>query len=353
MSRWLDRLRQKGQQPDTTPKSHEKTAVALPESKIQGVEITEIQRGIPLPNWESVKAALYLYGSGRVAESLDTRLHNIQAYAQSYGPDGLLFFDSIAPSGPVKPFIDGMLTEAQERIGERGKWSRHYDYDGVGVFHKTSVSVDKAPDGEPAEYVLGIHAAYVGDKPEKALAESLGVERTTLSKGVIVEYTPTADNTFGINLDDIAERVIKVFGNGRRDARLTGKALADYFMSRDRYGHPVEKAYPVGEMDGFKVSLRFGRVGDHIDYGTDRSKELWKRAGNTLHGGLKQDFDDRTKYEDPTLVFSIVDARKQDYDDVQVIDRVRKSRMQDVAQKVADEFATPQTKGLKLPTKLI
>lgn len=349
MSKWIDRLRPGAKRQDASasvppmvpPTTPDRPTAEFGDRDIQGVRITEVQRGIPMPNWESVEATLQLYGSGKVEGSKATRAYNVKAFSEAYGADaGQAFFASIAPSGPTGRFVEYMMAEAKPAVDERNRWSRHYDYDGVGVFHKTSVEVSRAPKGEPAEYVLGIHAAYVGDKPEKDLAEALGVERATLSKAVTVEFAPEGDR-FRIDMDAVAGRLATVFGNGgkdRRGSRISGKAIADHFMSRDQYGHPVEEAYTIGEMDGFRVALSFGRVGGHINYDVDRTTEQWQREGNTLRGGLADDYEDRAKHVAPSLVLSLVDARKERYDDCPVISPERKATMQAVAQRLADAF---------------
>ena len=379
---WGERLFGRGK----SKKGGESTSPVTPdiaadfkEGEINGVSISEVQRGIPLPNWESVQAVLNMYGSGRIESSLSTRLNMLQAYTESYGEDVLPILGAFAKSqGPTGAFIDSMMAEAKARFDEvaehnkkrlqlredvflkkraradlteeelniyysdelKERWSKHYDYDGVGVFHKTSVEINKAPEGEPAAYVLEIWAAYVGDEPEKDLAQALGVERPTLSKAVTVEFNPQGDQ-FKIDMDAVAGRLATVFNNQQNN--ISGRVFADHFMSRDRYGHPVTEGYVLGELDGFKVALNFGRVGDHIDYRADRQKELWQREGNTLSGGLADDYKDESKYVAPSLVLSIVDAKKERYDTIPVISPERKATMQAVAQRLVDAFENSST----------
>jgi hypothetical protein len=62
-----------------------------------------------------------------------------------------------------------------------GHFERHFDWDGVGPFLQTNVAVtdlrgeDYVPEGYSAPFLLGLYAAYVGEKVEHGLAESAGL----------------------------------------------------------------------------------------------------------------------------------------------------------------------------------
>ncbi|HLW02707.1 MAG TPA: hypothetical protein VKT82_28895 [Ktedonobacterales bacterium] len=344
MSGFLERLKP-GRGKKVVPRASEhaggiELAIPSKETLVTGVRSSEFLSGIPLPNWDSVRATLYLYASGKIEESKGTRAFNLKAYSDAYGVDeGMRRFSRNAPAEFGGEFVDVMLSEAHPRIEERGQWRRSYDYDGYGVFHKTSIEIEKLPQGEPAEYALGISAAYVGEKPEIALAEALGVERATRRKNVTIEYAPQNDQ-FRIDMDDVASRLGTVpatTGKDRR-GRITGKAIADHFMSRDRYGHPISEAFVLGERDGFRISLRFGRVGEHIDSQVDRKKELWQRSGNMLQGGLAKEYSDKTKSVPPSLVVSVVDARSKSYQNFPVVSPEKLATMQAISERIAAVF---------------
>ena len=111
--------------------------------KITKVSVEHYDRGIPLKGWDSVKAALNLYASGRTDGSRATEENQVNAIAQSSGAMGLGLYQIVAPhmQGAGNQFVENMLKEAKSALKRDDRWQRHYDYDGMGVFFKTSVEI--------------------------------------------------------------------------------------------------------------------------------------------------------------------------------------------------------------------
>src|SRR3972149_6491373 len=68
-----------------------------PELKIIGVGVNEYRLGIPLKDWESVKAALNIFASGASKGSRATERHQLKAVGDSFGGEGLAYYGLMAP----------------------------------------------------------------------------------------------------------------------------------------------------------------------------------------------------------------------------------------------------------------
>lgn len=138
-----------------------------PELDIVGVKVSEYRSGIPLQGWGKVESALRLYESG-AATSSTAFDHDTKAYGDAYGEVGAarFLFGNIRGRGS---FVDNLLNEARLSVQNRGWWSRDFEYDGPGRFHKTLVEIETLPNTKDG-YLLKLGAAYVGKKVEDDLA---------------------------------------------------------------------------------------------------------------------------------------------------------------------------------------
>lgn len=318
-----------GTPPPTTPDS---LHTEIGEGDISKVTVKEIQRGILLPDWDAVESVLNMYGSGRVTAGVGAEL----ATLSDVGEHGLEAFDIYREfktlQGPTGTFIDGFMDDARSQTDERGIWRRHFDYDGVGTFQKTNLTIEKAPEGSGAEYVLGIYSGRAGDEPEQEIAEILGIERPIVNTEIQVEFTPDGDH-FSIDMDRVAARLSPLFGE---DGSVSGGAIADHFMSYDRHGSVMTNDYDVGEVDGFGVYSNFRNV--HY-----RSQSnVWEQDGATLSGPLSlRDYRVPERgYKPASLVFRVADASGDWHKGTvqRVFNQEGKDRMRQVTQQVADTF---------------
>jgi hypothetical protein len=309
-----------------------------PERKpaIIGVEVSQYKSGIPLKGWDSVKAALDVFASGRARGSRATEQHQLKAVEESYGDFAAAFYTIATPhmreSG--SSFVEEMLKEAKPAVDDRGSWNRHYDYDGVGSFFKTSVEITRVEGTDG--YILQLNAAYVGNQVEEGLAEVLGAERGLSWKNVTVQYEPEGTQ-FRIDFDQVAERLQGV-ARELGVKKLTGKAITEQLMMVNRWGDS-EGPFVLGKKNGVEVTLGFGRVGRRFEYQqSQRSEDRWHLDGLTISGPLDTDYSDESKIVPPSLSISIRPESKDRYSRQPAVKPEQKAFMNDLAEKIAAAF---------------
>lgn len=246
--------------------------------EIASISTAEYRSGIPIPNndFGALAKALetYAYGVGEASNATRNdyrRTANTSFNVASHKMDNPRYTEAspaeAKKEGPysTNPFIDGIVKAAEEahRDKKRGQWSKSYDYDGQGRFHKTSVDV--AFDRENNALVLGLSAAYVGDKVEEELATALGTERAISSMGVKVELPDMADQDLSVPLEqrqtfrlDCAplataiNSVVQKFGDPKM--QFKPEDLAKAFMKKSKYNED-EGSFSVSLGDGISLSL--------------------------------------------------------------------------------------------------
>lgn len=330
-----------------------------PELSITGVKISEYRSGIPLKGWENVESALKVFESGAARKSNAVLDHEVKAYGDAYGGLGAALF-LLGNSQGRGTFVDELLKEARPSVQNRGQWQRHYDYDGPGRFHKTSVEIKALPNLEDS-YLLGLNAAYVGKDVEDGLAETLGVEQGLQWKSVNVELEPVGTN-FRVNFDAVADRLKPLYEEldpaptpelrGFRQRlvevvrgeqptekpEFTGEAIVRTLLATDEYTSG-SNPFVLGVKDGVEVSLNLGRVGDRFNWRNgNRSEELWQVEGAVLSGPLAESYSDKGGLEIPSLTVSIKPFSEDRYDRLPAIDPEMKATMSDLTEKVAAAF---------------
>lgn len=309
-----------------------------PELNITNVGTSEYRSGIPLQNWESVEAALKLYESG-ASRGRTARDHNIQAYGESYGGLGALLF-MLGNSRGQETFVDGLLQEARPSVQNHGQWSRHYDYDGPGRFHKTSVEI-KALGEQQDGYLLGLNAAYVGKEVEDNLAAALGIEQGLEWKSVGVRLSPEGINQFRIDFDQVVDRlqpVVADLSQPKGRERISGLDATNYFMSINEWRESARN-YVLGTKDGIEVVLDLGRVGRRLEYNNGKVVvDNWKQEGAVLSGLLDRDYKDESKFVPPSFVVSMHRLSQSRYDRLPIIDPNMKSMVNGLAERVVAAF---------------
>jgi hypothetical protein len=255
------------------------------EKREGGLEVVTVSRienrhGIPIPNndFDKLAKVLETYACGVGEASNATRndyLRNTAGFGAVvdylHNPN----YAGVSPKGAkqeesysTNPFIERIVKAAKEahRDPKRDRWFIHYDYDGWGRFLKTSVSVGF--DRRNNTLILGLYAAYVGDKVEKELAAALGVERAISSMGVKLELPEMSDQdlsvpldkrpTFRLNCAPIAEvinAVVEKFGDrGDRKVQFKPEDLVNAFMRKSKYNDD-EGSFAVSLGDGMRLSL--------------------------------------------------------------------------------------------------
>lgn len=214
-----------------------------------------------------------------------------------------------------------MLEEAESSVKNFGRWRRSYDYDGQGVFHKTSVEITAIKDPKDT-FVLGLNAAYVGKEVEDGLAAHLGIEQGLQWKSAKIQVEPDKDS-IKIDFDRVLEKLNKIrlekrtgaiskvanilnligLTEGlpslyREDRRieephpLSGKDVLNYFMATDEHGSSPEPLV-IGTEGNVELILSLG-VGRRFEYDHGkRSDSKWAGKGSILTVPVPTDYDDK------------------------------------------------------------
>lgn len=273
--------------------------------KVTNVKVEHYNRGIPLKGWKSVRIALITYSQGHTASSQATRDNLIAATAQVGGAMGLGIYSLFDHArGSASSFVMEMLEEAESALKSRDSWSRHYDYDGVGIFHKTSVDISIL-DRKEDLYMLEVSAAYVGTKPEAGLAEELGIPQALRRYSVIVQVRPEDATHFAFDFGEILQALKGVLNINSN----IGKEVAKHFVTGDRF-HDA-KPWPVYLDEIVNVTLGTGRVENRFVYDEPgKARDTWTVDGSILHGLLDSSYEDQSKKEPPTFILTIGSAKQ-------------------------------------------
>ncbi len=278
--------------------------------KILNVSIDERRRFIPLKGWESVKSAIVTFEQG-VRGSRDTEQVTIDAISDRSGPMavGLFLLASVKTEGSSR-LVEKLLVEGEKVLAKQDEYSKHYDYDGMGTaFFKTGVDI-KVLDRPQDMYGIGIWAAYVGDKPEKGLAEHFGIPRALLSCSVEVEVEPSAENSFQFDFEPIAHKLEAMF-----ETKMTGKQIAEAMMKQNKYDES-KPGFILQRADGLEVSIKPGRVESRFVY-RQAKRDTWSINGSLFSGELQEDFKSEKRGAKATPTFLVTlsssDEDKQGY----------------------------------------
>jgi hypothetical protein len=248
--------------------------------KLTQVLVEHYDRGIPIEGWENVRKALYLYAAGTPKSGRETR-HNFENNLEKVGvlALGMLFLTEASSGLRPNDFVDEMLSEAKACLQTSDNWEEHYDYNGQGYFHKTSVHIEVL-DREKELYLLELNAAYVGDKPEAELAEYLGIPRALRYYTVKVQTEPKDKTHFAFDF----EKIVRALDGLLKANTFTGKKIVEYFMGGDRYN--VSKGYPLYMDDDFRIDLELDKVERRFNYRGGNLIDTWKARGSVLKGLL-------------------------------------------------------------------
>lgn len=241
----------------------------------------DIYRGVPVGDWKEVEAAIRVFDSGSVPGARAAQSETLSGMS-GMGAVMMLMAETLTERGSVSPFVERRVLKAlKEKLEgiKEGSAGVDFDYDGAGVWHKTSLKVVKNSSGHSIE----IWAAYVGDKPEANLAKLLGVERGLL-RSVVSATFPVKTEKFTIDLEPVFAGLSgSVFENG------LGMTAADVVreISRTKMGYypSVEihrdrditvTVYPDG-CNRYKVMCPVGtptkvECEAHEDYGAEPKK---------------------------------------------------------------------------------
>lgn len=230
-------------------------------SRVTSSEPTQHERGIIFDSLDELAQALKVYESGSIRASKATEDQFYQDTWASDNPragvDDPRIFRGTFKASFVQQALD-VINQGRGSLADRiiaeahssgGKYNNHFDYDAMGTaFFKTSVEIEQI-DGK---HVLGILAAYVGDKPEIELAHALGKPRGLVKAGARHQLAEIINGWVGVDIN-------QVFGEGT----FTPEQLS--VLTRISTGEiNRDNRFPI-KLNGMQVNFGFG-VGEEGNY---------------------------------------------------------------------------------------
>jgi hypothetical protein len=288
------------------------------------VRRSECLTGIPLVGMDSVKAALQKFSEGVRGSSATT-----QQLAIDGNPFAMVMKMAYMDAGREGPFLKNLFADIEATLKGRDRYSRHYDYDGVGSFFKTTVAVTKLPNDV---LVLGLNAAYVGGRVEASLAEALGVERA-LCWTAVNAVLPSVDGLFIADLLFIIESLAKVV-----DLKGLTPERAVLRMKDEIVQDGFRVSIPIFETEKFAVTMGLDNVESPMKYGNGGRTFVWKFNDNSILGPLHADWEDGTKFLDPLMKFTICAKPSDRFAPTFLISAEDKKAMRDLADTIASAF---------------
>jgi len=253
--------------------------------KITGVSVNECRRYVPLKGWESVTKALTDFASGATCHSRSAETKSINDIGESSADGAMavgLYLYAGALTGGRSDFVDRLLAEAKTKLSSKDGFSKSYDYDGVGAFHKTIVDI-KVLDRKQDLYGIGLYAAYVGEKPEEGLAAHLGFPRTLLWCAVETKTKPR-----GKRFEFDFERTLRLLDPTLGTEGIAGTSVVEALMASKDDDSP---SFALPDKDGFILRIGPGRIGQRLMY--ERGKEphdTWSAVQAKFSGELARDY---------------------------------------------------------------
>lgn len=166
------------------------------ESKIERVTTEDYRKGVILDSVDEFGQALIVYSGGSVEGSGATQKNLLDAVGESHGTMAV-GLTLLSGAYNADDFTERLVQEATSSLQGSGRFRKDFDYDAMGTnFFKTTVDGKKVGD----KYVLELNAAYVGDKPEKSLAERLEKSLALVRSDAIGKLSVVDDWWFNANL---------------------------------------------------------------------------------------------------------------------------------------------------------
>lgn len=306
--------------------------------KITSAITSERQGGIPLPTLQAVKDALSAYSMGYTKDSNATK--------QQLVADGGGMIAAMLPLVQQSPssFVRQLCEHVEEAIDARGRYFRHFDYDGVGTFFKTSVEVERLED---ASFLLRLSAAYVGNKVEEGIAGFLGVQRGLWRTTVDLTLDAREGERFAVDFDQIATRLedsvfqpaygwimAQIIAQGRKEkysSIVTEPGIVT--LMGDDFGY-TERANEIDRH--LTVTLGFDTISVGQYY-----EQPFVAEGPVAYGRLREDWEDPTKFLDPVLSINIAgNEETEESSRLPVLVPETQARMRELAADIQARFTT-------------
>lgn len=203
----------------------------------------DIYRGIPLSTWEEVEAAIMAFDEGRVPGARAAQQESLSGM-DGMGAALLLMNEKLSERSGASSFVQKrVLKPLKESLQGKKEGSAEvdFDWDGPGVWHKTSLRVRKAQ----GKFFVEIWAAYVGTKPEENLAKMLGIEMS-LVRSVVSAVFPAKTQKFRMDLAPVfAALGGDVFPGG---LRYTVQDVVRGYAGTEKHSYPTFDLYANAEI---------------------------------------------------------------------------------------------------------
>lgn len=287
--------------------------------QITSVKTKEYLSGIPLSDFESLKAALMQF-SGRTAQPSPTR---------QPGDITDLTLSVVHPY--LDQFLETLFQDIESSIERCGSYNCHFDHNAPGRFFHTTVKVDRMPD---RSYLLSLTAHYVGQEVESGLAAALGIDQSLWWSRIELTFEETTERIFEIDFAPIVERLI-TFSDRELDGVTVARAIAegakiDYETLLTRSDSVV--IVPATDQEpGIRIQIDPASVGDYYE-------NQFAVDGSTVLGTLREFRDDKTKTL-PPIVHIIVDGRHVEGERPWHIYPILDLRIKDAMQKLTNNIA--------------
>lgn len=207
----------------------------VPESFTEESHLTSVisnvnSAGIIFDDLKEIEFALRVYnGEANVipASGLDTNLNLLQNIGLKGGDLGIAIgLIAISEAREGKDFVGTIMAEARSNLATKGRYSRHFDYDGMGSsFMKTSVTIEKVK----GKFLLSLNAACIGDKPEHELAALLQRPLAIANVRIKMSLSIVDGWWYNANLKNILSRIFP----GNADNEQSWLRLAEVLAFRD------------------------------------------------------------------------------------------------------------------------
>ncbi len=299
--------------------------------KIEKVIQISNTRDIPLEGWTNVVEALIAYDSGRPSGSRATQDQFHRDIGGSKNGGLALAMAVNVGVRNAQGFVKKLLDDMEVVLKSRDRFFQDFDYDGMGTsFFKTSVEVNVI-DRKKELYLLGLNAAYVGDKPEEELAKYLGIERALYSQQVVVQVGSLAGGRCEFDFEAILRKLDGVLDS----KKVKGEEVVRVFLDADRWDTPH---YQFKTEEGLTVTLGFGRVERRIKVDNKRNEtDTWRAHGSILNCELDESFEKEGEKEPATFMITVARLGKGNLN-VPIWQPKEKEQVLALANKIAAAF---------------
>jgi len=281
------------------------------ESKIIRVEKEDYRSGIILDSPEEFVNALIAYNSGSIEGSKATEDNLMTAAVEDHGPlaGGLIAMVGVMKGEGV---MEELKKDALSKLKKDGFFRKDFDYDGLGTnFFKTSIKGDKIKTYQGDKYILELCAAYVGDEPEKSLAETLGKQRALIRSSAKGRLNIVDDWWFNVNLENLLKNLPVPTDWNKRNYKITIRDWAKYLGGSSGGKKPKFEFKHKNKRFLLEVGLDSNRYLRPKGFKFDNDKDYLQARDNSIVGGAWTIWDEtgnnkiEPKATNPSIIFSV------------------------------------------------